>query len=123
MLVLFYQMATTELYQLLKLPFLMEHFIEHKEQNKNITLMEFLYLHYAYGDVKDADYEEDMKLPFKSHNHTITTNIVDAMANSVFKITIHSKPNFVELKVIIISKEAFFVSSYLSNIWQPPKFC
>ena len=116
-------MATTELYQLLKLPFLVEHFMEHKEQNKDITLLDFLSLHYANGDVKDADYEEDMKLPFKSHSNTITTNIVDAMASTVLKITIHPKPNFVELKVIIIAKEAIFASSYHSNIWQPPKFC
>jgi hypothetical protein len=116
-------MATTELYQLLKLPFLVEHFMEHKEQNKEITLMDFLYLHYAHGDVKDADYEEDMKLPFKSHSNSVTTSIVDVVANTVLKIVIHPKPNFVPLKVIIISEEAFFASSYHSNIWQPPKFC
>jgi hypothetical protein len=116
-------MATTELYQLLKLPFLVEHFMEHQEQNKDITLLDFLYLHYANGDVKDADYEEDMKLPFKSHSNSVTTSIVDVVANTVLKITIHPKPNFVELNVIIISEEAFFASSYHSNIWQPPKFC
>lgn len=118
-----YQMATTELYQLLKLPFLVEHFIQHKEQNKDITLMEFLYLHYAYEDVQGTDYEDDMKLPFKSHGNHITTNIVDVVANSILKITIQARPIFIELKVIIISEEAFFASSYLSNIWQPPKFC
>jgi len=116
-------MATTELYQLLKLPFLVEHFIEHKELNKDITLMQFLYLHYAYGDVKDADYKEDMKLPFKSHNNTITTHLVDAVATTVLKITIHAKPNFDPLKVLITSEEAFFASSYCSHIWQPPKIC
>ena len=116
-------MATTELYQLLKLPFLVEHFMEHKEKNKDITLAEFLYLHYAQGDVKDADYEEDMKLPFKSHSNSVTSSIVDAVANTVLKIVIHPKPNFVQSKVIIISEEAFFASSYHSNIWQPPKFC
>ena len=116
-------MATTELYQLLKLPFLIEHFMEHKEQNKDITLMEFLYLHYADGDVKDADYEEDMKLPFKSHNNSATTSIIGVVVNSVLKIVIHPKTNFVQPKVAFISEESFFVSSYLSNIWQPPKFC
>lgn len=85
--------------------------------------MQFLNLHYAYGDVKDADYEEDMKLPFKSHNNTITTIIVDAVANTVINITIHPKPPFLHLKVIIISDEVFFASSYHANIWQPPKFC
>ena len=116
-------MATTELYQLFKLPFLIEHFIEHKEQNQNITLMEFLYLHYANGDVKDADYEEDMKLPFKSHNNSVATSIIDVVAYSVLKIVIHPRAIFVQPKVAFISEEAFFTSSYLSNIWQPPKFC
>lgn len=115
-------MATTELYQLLKLPFLVEHFIQHKEQNQDITLVEFLCLHYAHGDVKDADYEEDMKLPFKSHSNSFTTSILDVVATAVLKIVIHPKPNPVQLKVIISSKEAFFASSYHSNIWQPPKF-
>jgi hypothetical protein len=116
-------MATTELYQLLKLPFLIEHFIEHKEHNKEITFMQFLNLHYANDDKKDDDDEEDMKLPFKSHSNTITTIMVDAMANNVINITIHPKPPFLHLKVLIISEEAFIASSYHATIWQPPKFC
>lgn len=115
-------MATTELYQLLKLPFLIEHFVKHKEQNNDITLVEFLFLHYAHGDVKDADYEEDMKLPFKSHSNAVNSIIMDAVANTVLKMVVQPKPNFVPLRVIITLKEVFFASSYYSNIWQPPKF-
>ena len=122
-LLLSYQMATTELYQLLKLPVLIEHFMEHKAQNKNITLFEFLCLHYAHGDVRDADYEKDMKLPFKTHSNCFSTNIIAVVVNLTPKITLPVKSNFAELKIIIPSEETTFSSLYLSNIWQPPKFC
>ncbi len=116
-------MATTELYQLLKLPFLVEHFMEHKEQNKHITLLDFLYLHYANGNVKDADYEKDMKLPFKTQNNHVSINIIGIVASSIMKEIRSPKSNFVQSKLNILSKESFFSSSYLSNIWQPPKYC
>ena len=116
-------MATTELYQLLKLPVLIEHFMEHKAQNKNITLFEFLCLHYAHGDVRDADYEKDMKLPFKTHGNCFSTNIIAVVVNLTPKITLPVKSNFAELKIIIPSEEVTFSSLYNSNIWQPPKFC
>lgn len=116
-------MATTELYQLLKLPVLIEHFMEHKAQNKNITLFEFLCLHYAHGDVRDADYEKDMKLPFKTHSNCFSTNIIAVVVNLTPKITLPVKSNFAELKIIIPSEEITFSSLYHSNIWQPPKFC
>jgi hypothetical protein len=118
-----YQMATTELYQLLKLPILIEHFMEHQEQNKNITLIEFLCLHYANGDVRDADYEKDMKLPFKTHSNNCSANIIAVVANATIKINFPVKSNFAELRVLIFSKEIAFSSLYLSNIWQPPRFC
>ncbi|MES2519798.1 MAG: hypothetical protein V4585_16905 [Bacteroidota bacterium] len=120
-LVLFYQMATTELYQLLKLPFLIEHFMEHSQQNKDITFFDFIYLHYTEADDKDGDYEKDMKLPFKTHNSSVSTNIVAFVENTIVNIKLNFKPIFVELKSLIICKKVFFASSYLSNIWQPPK--
>ena len=116
-------MATTELYQLLKLPFLVEHFVEHKKQNKHITLIDFLYLHYANGNVKDADYEKDMKLPFKTYSNHVSLNIIGIVANSIMKEVFRLKSNFIQLKLNILSKESFFASSYHSNIWQPPKYC
>jgi hypothetical protein len=116
-------MATIELYQLLKLPVLIEHFMEHQEQNKDITLIEFLYLHYANGDVRDADYEKDMKLPFKSHSNNCSANIIAVVANASIKIVFPLKSNFAELKILIFAKKISFASLYHSNIWQPPRFC
>ena len=113
--------STTELYQTLKLPFLIEHFVEHKGQNQNLTLWQFLCTHYAQGDVKDADYEEDMKLPFKTHfniNYATFTAYLPTQ-NLTFPIC----TPIIEAKVLHGYNPTFLSFSFLSSIWQPPKFC
>ncbi len=61
-----YVAAATPLGQLLKLPVLVEHFAEHRRENPDISVFGFVVLHYFSGNVRDADYERDMQLPFKS---------------------------------------------------------
>jgi hypothetical protein len=114
-----YLISTTELHQLAKLPLLLEHFGEHKEQNNQLTFLEFLTIHYSGETNKDADYEKDMQLPFKSHDGCVTTFIAAYIAPSLssfvlkeFSEKITSFPSF---------EDCFLSSNYLSNIWQPPK--
>ncbi|MDI9319475.1 MAG: hypothetical protein QM530_03275 [Phycisphaerales bacterium] len=118
-----YLLSTTELHQLLKLPFLVEHFVEHKEQNKRMTLWQFLSLHYAEGNAKDADYEKDMKLPFKSHDCCSSINIVAFIAQPIAAFTIQERPIYRTQKSFSTLKEVCLRASFLSNIWQPPKTC
>ena len=116
-----YFSTTTELFQLLKFPVLIEHYIEHKSINQKITFWGFLCMHYAHGDVYDADYDKDMKLPFKSHsfqtNSTCFT-LINLQEYSIcfYRIIVHknSVNNF--YKTIISS-------SHLNAIWQPPQIC
>jgi hypothetical protein len=61
-----YLVSTTELYQFLKMPVLIEHYLEHKGENPKITLVSFIKMHYD-NPVKDADYKTDQQLPFISH--------------------------------------------------------
>ena len=58
--------AHTELPQLLKLPVLVEHYLEHRHEDHQLSFLHFLSLHYFNGDPHDADYARDMQLPFKS---------------------------------------------------------
>jgi len=58
--------SATPLGELLKLPVLIEHFREHKQETPDMTVMGFIVLHYFSGDIRDADYERDMQLPFKT---------------------------------------------------------
>jgi hypothetical protein len=116
-----YLISLTELNQLVKFPLLVKHFIEHKEKDGNLSLWAFLDMHYAHGDVKDADYDEDMKLPFKSHGGCVNSFSMAFIPNDVFNP--FTKPAFKETKTYSVYQEDFLKSAYLSFIWQPPKSC
>lgn len=61
-----YLCTATEAYQLLKLPLLAVHFIQHTREEPGMTLMAFLKMHYAEKTVYDDDWQQDMQLPFKT---------------------------------------------------------
>lgn len=73
------------------------------------------------GNVKQADYDEDMKLPFKSHD-----NCVSAISGNYVplseSISIKPPKKVVKKKIFAI-KDEFSLASFLSNIWQPPRVC
>ncbi|MBS1525338.1 MAG: hypothetical protein JST19_06805 [Bacteroidetes bacterium] len=116
-----YLFSTTELHQLLKLPVVFEHFAEHQKQNKNISFLQFLDMHYMHGSPKDKDYSEDMKLPFKTAD-----NCVSSVSPVVIPLLTHTLENYIvhiPEKEIHITRDELIPSSYLSRVWQPPKSC
>jgi hypothetical protein len=115
-----YLFSTTEAHQLLKLPVVFQHYTEHQLEDKNISFIEFLEIHYMHGSPRDADYDRDMQLPFKSS------------ADCVASISFASVPAFIEFdfeRALVFSSEKksfpiinqYLISSYLSFIWQPPR--
>ena len=58
--------STTQAGQLLKLPLLVTHFLEHLRDGRSHSLIDFLKEHYIYHHSADNDSKEDAKLPFKS---------------------------------------------------------
>lgn len=113
-------LSSTELKQLAKLPVLIDHFNEHKAEDQSITFWEFLSIHYAGKTVYDSDYETDMKLPFKSHDGCAGTYVLGLVSNN---FTFFNKLVFHAVNEFGIYNESFNSSTYLSCIWQPPKFC
>src|SRR5690606_38030001 len=70
-----YLISTTEFSQLLKFPILIEHFIEHKEKNPKLSVVDFLVLHYnnhLENHPRDDDYDQDQKLPFMAQTDILT---------------------------------------------------
>jgi hypothetical protein len=61
-----YLCASTEAYQLLKVPAFITHFIQHCQEDPDTTLKGFLEEHYADETVFDDDWMQDMGLPFKT---------------------------------------------------------
>ncbi|MFH6964229.1 hypothetical protein [Flavobacterium plurextorum] len=112
-------MSVTQLVELIKLPVMVEHYVEHKEQNPNLTFFQFLCIHYQGQDVYDADYEKDMKLPFKSH--TNISSVVFYPLLQEYKTI--QKVNYKYKKQNLYTYSFSYSSISLSSIWQPPRDC
>lgn len=118
-----YLISTTELYQLLKIPFFVEHYLEHKGLNNELTLWEFMTLHYFGDDLRDDDDAKDMQLPFKSNDGYITLNILAFFSEPVSILYLPADAVAIILTACTVYEKVFIPSSYSSNIWQPPKSC
>lgn len=53
---------------MVKLPKLYEHYREHQALNPEVSLYDYLAMHYWGQDLNDDDDEKDMQLPFKKHD-------------------------------------------------------
>lgn len=113
-----YLLSTTELYQFLKIPILVEHFIDHKNQNNTLTLVEFLKMHYD-NPVKDADYEQDQKLPFVLHSeHMVVVFTIIPRLYIDFK----TQDVILSNDRVVAYDDLFLDVDYFNAIWQPPKY-
>jgi hypothetical protein len=114
-----YLFSATELHQFLKLPVLVEHFSEHKQKDKSLTLYGFLCMHYANNNSKDSDYDKDSKLPFKTYDNCNSTNHVTLLPEQKFCFNSIQIPS----KITILNNyyPQFSNTTFLKSIWQPPK--
>ncbi len=84
-----------------------------------MSLFTFFKVHYLEEQVQDIDYEQDMNLPFKTHdfsNSFITLNIPPEKPTVQIQRPlpyVDSSPNF--------SYAEKFYPSVLQRIWEPPK--
>ncbi|UBB90772.1 hypothetical protein J4771_05345 [Candidatus Kaistella beijingensis] len=114
-----YLLSFTEARQVLKLPNLIEHYISHELRDKNTTLYSFIKMHYLDAPVKDSDYNQDMSLPFKTHDLSpISINLV--VPPKKIEFNFEQKKLFVEKKQNFAYSETFYPSVF-QKIWQPPK--
>ncbi|MFA6086950.1 hypothetical protein [Mucilaginibacter sp.] len=113
--------STTELHQLLKLPVIFEHFAEHRKENKDISFLQFLDMHYMHGSPRDKDYSEDMKLPFKTADNCVS--MVSPVVIPYLAPTLENPVIYIPEKEMYIPKDGLIPSAYLFSIWQPPKSC
>ncbi|HRI01052.1 MAG TPA: hypothetical protein PK006_08370 [Saprospiraceae bacterium] len=114
-----YLMGATPLVQLFKIPQLIQHYNKHLAEDQDLTLKEFLVLHYFNENPFDDDYNEDMKLPFKqiesSFNFTLYVNTTTQLGEFFNpKIPEQNQSQYV-LSSFVIS------NTYLNSIWQPPR--
>jgi hypothetical protein len=112
-------LSTTQFSEVLKLPILIQHFIEHKHENSSITFLGFLEMHYAHGNIQDADYDKDMKLPFKTIVNSSIESTVFCSPIPVF--TPNSVVYFTSNHQQYFYYSFTYSSAFLNSIWQPPR--
>ena len=107
----------TEMHELLKIPHLLSHYVEHAQESKEISLINFLKEHYNGAENSHHDTHKDKGcLPFQGKEHVNPMNTL--ILNST-TIIVFQKVKSPEKKVISFPKN--FISSFNGSVWQPPK--
>ncbi|MCE2844022.1 MAG: hypothetical protein ACK4V7_03545 [Chitinophagaceae bacterium] len=114
-----YLLGATEAYQLLKMPYLIEHYKTHKQYNNDLSFSTFIHIHYFTNQTYDSDYQQDMQLPFKSSNRTIS--LLNFVSLFVPKQTIQPLVLNRISKNYVLFNDKKHLSNPLENIFQPPK--
>lgn len=119
MAVLVYLFAFTEVRQVLKVPALVEHYVTHAQKDGATTLLSFLKMHYLDPPVKDADWREDMKLPFKTPGHSPSVVVIQIPPKAVELPFPHKLASYPVAQNYTYTEK--FFPSVIQRIWQPPK--
>jgi hypothetical protein len=119
-LLLIFLSANTELHQLLRIPSLLQHFIEHKQTDSTISFISFCKKHYTEENEAHATNHHDKheKLPFKSHDCNVAHHAPIFAEPIAFQFEF---PISISYQDKMVTSEYHYLSTELSNIWQPPK--
>jgi len=113
-----YLFTATELNQLWKLPIFISHFIEHRQESPDITLFDFVALHYFSGDVRDADFARDEQLPFRDNSECMIGAVSSLVPSAA---SVHYKSGILYQISFTPKTQEGKPSRSLSSIWQPPR--
>jgi hypothetical protein len=116
--IIIFLFANTEIGEILKLPNLIHHYIEHEESNNDISFVDFLNIHYNKNTNHSDNKHDHQNLPFKTVcSHSVNTII--AFENQTFFS--FRKIILIPSKIKIPFCQQFYSSFAFANIWQPPK--
>ena len=115
---LFLVMAShTEIIQLFKLPAFYAHYIDHREENKDLGLLGYILLHYQ--DSRHASNPHD-QLPFKSC-HTAQSTIVFNLPVISTDIQGELVEELGDALPYILADEDLLPESLKGSVFQPPR--
>jgi hypothetical protein len=114
-----YLFGTTEISQLLKLPFLVNHYLEHANQNKStLSFIQYLQLHYNNHTQSHEDHHKESQLPFKSVDDCCMAGHISIPAS---EINLQS-PSY---EIITANYTSYKACDYIQittgDIFQPPR--
>ena len=115
---LIYIFGATDAYQMLKLPLLVAHYIQHRSENPDITIAAFLHIHYNDKIIIDDDFQQDMQLPFKTIQADPCLSVVTVVPRPIEVSYIVPENPF---NKHIILNDDIPSSTDLNTIFQPPR--
>ncbi len=103
------------------LPGLIQHFNEHKLEEPDLSLVDFLSLHYGSAYANHKSEHNHSKLPGKDHqDHAqCTMSVLDFAPALLQLLPLNLSASFEYTDVF--SAHRVFTSTYFHAIWQPPK--
>lgn len=112
-----YVLGTTEMDQVLRLPLLVKHYLQHKAESPGITMYAFFKMHYIDPQPFDDDYQQDMQLPFKRIDVRCIPqpSILPEIVASVIPRTVFYVPHY------ILYNEQHMPDWQLNGIFRPPQ--
>ncbi|MDB4919126.1 hypothetical protein [Mucilaginibacter sp.] len=114
---LIFLMQMTQLGEFARLPLLVQHYVQHKHLHPETTIYSFFKMHYLDKTVIDADYDQDMQLPFKTvHLHCFGLQM--SMPQSILTL---SSVFYPLIKEKLTSHRFTLPHSLLSSIFKPPR--
>jgi hypothetical protein len=111
-------LCNTELHEVLKFPFLYEHYLLHQQGEKNQSFVTFLYLHYASGQEHEHQQNEHENLPLKTKD---CLKFNPTIVSFSFLPYSNANEDLLHLKRAILFKKTFLSNINKGSIWQPPQ--
>ncbi len=114
---LLFLISSTELHELIRLPFLVAHYKQHRVHDRDLSFIDFLKLHYSGDHPADQDDNDDNELPFKSKDsftHIDTPVPLRRVAEEKQYSSYVNKP------VIYFAED--LPAARLFSIFHPPRF-
>ena len=109
----------TNLDQLLKLPTLVIHYQEHHRLNEDLSISDFLCMHYMTEDDKDDDNDRDMQLPYKTVDVHALQHIYVPLAKTV-AVKQQQESYVIPVKNPVL-KDCYLPEPALSSLFRPPQ--
>lgn len=113
--------ANTAFGEVLKLPMLIQHYLEHTSEEKDVTIFKFLVQHYTEGENHDCreNHSHHDQLPFKAIDGHFSSVVFIAASPSI--VISNNTLVVTAIKLPAYSQQSYS-NAYLNSIWQPPRF-
>src|SRR5687767_6198910 len=113
-------LSFSELHQFLRMPVLIQHFIEHRQKDPSVSLLSFLNEHYIHQYVQDEDYQRDQQLPFRHSDCCVTYTSIccECPGNTVPELP--ERTTEIKNEFILHDEDNHSLLS-VADIFQPPR--